>query len=113
MEQAANLENLFNEAKALIAQGKETEYVRNILSQSGVDTNVIDTIINQIKSQQFLKRRKRGFMLMAVGSILLFIGFLLTVFFFHSGISIHYVMYGMTSVGVLLLIAGLVEVVGW
>lgn len=113
MTATTQLESLFEEAKKLIEQGQATETVKKSLAASGADEQTIETIINQIKSLNFLKRRKRGFIMGVVGSILLVIGFVVTVIFFHAGISTHFVMYTLTSLGALLLVAGLVEIIGW
>ena len=113
MEPTKNIEHFLIQANQLLQEGKEFETIRQHLHASGADELTVDTIIRQIKSLSYLKRRKRGFILGLTGSILLIVGFILTVIFYHSGVSIHYVMYGMTSVGVILLIAGLVEVIGW
>jgi len=113
MTATTQLESLFEEAKKLIEQGKEIESVKKSLALSGADDQTIDTIISQLKSLNFLKRRKRGFILGVTGSMLLLIGFVLTVIFFHAGISIQFVMYTLTSLGAILLVAGLVEIIGW
>ncbi len=113
MEPATNVEMLLNEAAELIAKGKEPDFVKEKLAAYGLDENAISSILHQIKSKRFLIRRKRGFLLGLIGSLLLFVGFILTVVFFHAGISIHFVMYSMTSIGALLLVLGLVEVLGW
>ena len=113
METTVNLEVLLEDAKKLFEQGKETDLIRHSLETKGADKETIDTVINQIKSLSYLKRRKRGFMLGLAGSVLLIIGFVLTVVFFHANVSIHFVMYSMTSIGAILLMAGLVEIIGW
>lgn len=113
METINNFETLFEEAKKLIAQGKETDSIRTTLSSTGADQQTIETIIQQVKSLNYLKRRKRGFFLGLAGSILLIVGFVLTVIFYHANISFGFVMYSMTSIGAILLIAGLVEIIGW
>jgi hypothetical protein len=113
MEPAKSIEQYLTQAQQLLEEGKELDSVRHHLAASGADELTVDTIIRQIKSLSYLKRRRRGFLLGLFGSILLVAGFILTVIFYHSGISIHYVMYGMTSIGVILLIAGLVDVIGW
>jgi len=113
MEPTNNIEQYLTQANQLVEEGKEFETIRTHLAASGADELTVDTIISQIKSLSYLKRRKRGFLLGAIGSLMLITGFILTVIFYHSGISIHYVMYSMTSIGVILLIAGLVEVIGW
>jgi hypothetical protein len=113
MEPTKKIEDYLSQAHQLIEEGNEFDSVRQHLEASGADALTVDTIIRQIKSLSYLKRRKRGVILGLIGSIMLIVGFILTVIFYHSGVSIHYVMYGMTSIGVILLIAGLVEVIGW
>ncbi|HMT30373.1 MAG TPA: hypothetical protein PKD91_13955 [Bacteroidia bacterium] len=113
MVQEQNLELLLDEAKKMIDQGREKSQVKQNLISMGASEETIETILNQIKSLNYLKRRKRGFILGICGSILLIVGFALTVIFFHKNMSIDFVMYGMTSVGVILLVAGLVEIIGW
>ena len=100
-------------ASNLFKEGKDADSVRTELAGAGAAEDVIQSIISQLQSQNFLKRRKRGIAMGVTGSVLLLIGFVLTVIFFHSGVSINYVMYGLTSLGVILLMAGMVDVLGW
>jgi hypothetical protein len=113
MEPSYQIEAYITQAKELLNQGNDIKKISESLADSGANEIMIETVIRQLKSVIYLKRRKRGFKLGVAGSILLMTGFILTVLFYHSGISIHYVMYGMTSLGVILLMAGLVELVGW
>jgi hypothetical protein len=113
MTTTQNLEDLMSAAGKMIDEGLETDKIRHRLAGSGADENTIETIIHQLKAQIYLRRRKRGFLFGLAGTILLVVGFLLTVLFYHSGISIHYVMYGMTSVGVILVLVGMIDVLGW
>lgn len=113
MEPTNHIDQYLTQAKQLMLEGKEFESVKAHLTASGADEVTVETIIHQIRTHSYLKRRKRGFFLGLAGATLLLLGFILTVIFYHSGISIHYVMYGMTSLGVILLVAGLVEIIGW
>ena len=113
MEQHTSPEILLEKIKMLMEQGQETDLIRKYLETNGIEPEKIETLIGQIKDQKYLKQRKKGFLLGFIGSLTLFIGFGLTVFFYHSGISIHYVMYSLTSIGAILLIVGLVYIIGW
>src|SRR6187397_274933 len=113
MEPKPNIEIYFIKTQQLLDEGLDYESIRKLLAESGADEVTVATIIGQVKSNSFLKRRKRGLILGLTGSVFLVVGFILTVLFYHSGISIDYVMYGMTSLGAILLLAGLIEVLGW
>jgi hypothetical protein len=110
---STSIEQVLDEAGKMVNDGIETDKIRSYLSNAGMDKQSIESLIHQLKSQLYLKRRKRGFTFGIIGSIMLVIGFLLTVLFYHSGISIHFVMYGMTSVGVILLLIGMIDILGW
>ncbi len=113
MEATQYFDQYLTQAQQLVLEGKEFDSVKEHLTASGADAVTVETIIHQLRTHTYLKRRKRGFFLGLAGAIMLMLGFLLTVLFYHSGISIHYVMYGMTSIGAILLVAGLVEIIGW
>ena len=106
-------EHFLKLAQELLDAGKDNEDIRKTLESSGADTTTLDSIISQIRAIRYLKRRKRGFVIGAIGSGILIIGFLLTVIMFHSGSSFNAVMYGMTSIGVIMLLIGMIEVLGW
>lgn len=97
----------------MVSDGRETEMILKFLVSSGIEENEASEMIRAARSEYLKKRRARGFTLGIIGSILLVVGFVLTVIFFHSDISIHYVMYGLTSLGAILLMAGMVDVIGW
>lgn len=108
-----SFDDLLSSAQELLDAGKDLDSIRNALNASGTDNETLELIIHQIKSRKYLRRRKRGFVIGAIGSGILIIGFFLTVFLFHHGSSFNAVMYGMTSVGVILLLIGMVEIMGW
>jgi hypothetical protein len=113
MESAFAMEHLMETASRMLDEGKNPNHIREHLLASGAPPEHIETVVKQVKTRIYLKRRKRGFILGAAGSLLLVIGFILTVVFYHSGVSIHVVMYSMTSLGAILLVAGMVDFIGW
>ncbi|HEX5002035.1 MAG TPA: hypothetical protein VFW78_06035 [Bacteroidia bacterium] len=111
--QASDFQRYLNLAVEKSRTGNDFSTIRSALLSAGADDSTADTIVGQLKSAHYLRRRKRGFVLTAVGSFMLLTGFLLTVFLFHHNSDFNTVMYGMTSVGVLLLLLGMVLVLGW
>jgi hypothetical protein len=65
-----------------------------------------------IRSEFYARKRSRGIKWIAYGSFLLLTSFILTVFLFHKNASIDVVMYGLTSVGIVMLMIGLVDLIG-
>lgn len=113
METVTTLDSVQDELRRMISKGEEAEKMLNFLLNSGIDPQSASEMIIRERSEYLKKRRQRGFVLGIIGSGLLIIGFLLTVIFFHTGVNFHFVMYGLTSLGAILLMAGLVEVIGW
>ena len=113
MDSTYRIDTYITQAKELLNKGVDFKKISEQLSAEGADDFVTDTVIRQLKSVFYLKKRKRGFRLGIAGAAMLIAGFLLTVLFYHSGISIQYVMYGMTSIGAILMVAGLVDITGW
>lgn len=113
METVSTIDPLQDELRRMISKGDETEKILSFLLNSGMDPQAASEMIIRERNEYLKKRRQRGFVLGIIGSALLIIGFLLTVIFFHSGVNFHFVMYGLTSIGAILLMAGLVEVIGW
>lgn len=113
MEYTGNVESFMEVASRMINEGSDTDKVKSNLLSLGADEVMVETIIRQAKALRHLKRRKRGFLIGTIGSILLVVGFFLTVIFYHYGINFNFVMYSMTSVGVILLMIGLIEIIGW
>ena len=111
--QPHSFDKLLQSAEELLNAGKDNEDIRKALQAAGADQSTLDSIISQIRSLRYLRRRKRGFIIGAIGSGILIVGFFLTVILFHHGSSFNAIMYGMTSIGVIMLLIGMVEIMGW
>lgn len=95
------------------SKGIEHDHIEINLKEAGASDELVVIIIKQIKELHYLKRRKRGFKLVLFGSLLLVFGFLITLMLFHSGTTINYAMYGLTIAGVILLLWGMIDLMGW
>ncbi len=94
-------------------KGIEFHHIQVNLSQQGASVIIIEIIIDELKALNYIRRKKRGFKLVFVGSFLLVFGFVITLLLFHSGFSINYAMYGITTIGIALLLWGMIDLMGW
>lgn len=63
-------------------------------------------------SSSLEKRRKLGFLLVALGAFLCVLGFVITLLLLDQGVNFNVAMYGTTGAGGALLLGGLVAVLG-
>ncbi len=103
----------FEQVEKWLAQGQTRDFIHQKLVAAGISEERVSQFVDTILSERLSKRRQRGILLILIGSVLLVLGFLLTVFLFHANASIDVVMYGMTGVGILILMIGLVDIFGW
>jgi hypothetical protein len=106
-------EKLRLEATERDARGIEHHHIETFLKEEGADEHTISLILGEIKTIYRIRRKKRGFKLVFIGSFLLVFGFVITLFLFHSSVSINYSMYGLTMIGIVLLLWGMVDLMGW
>ena len=80
------------------------------LIEKNHNSDEIEACFAALAKHKDQKKRTRGTLIIVAGVLLLGIGFILTVSFFHSGKSINGVMYGLTSLGLILVFWGCKEV---
>ena len=113
MENQLHYEENLKHALSWFTQGESQDNIRKKLLDKGLEDCVLCDVMKAVSTFYFAKRRDRGVGFLIVGSILLVVGFFLTVFLFHANASIDMAMYGLTGVGILILFYGLIEVLGW
>jgi len=91
-------------------EGKSIQEIEDILVNNGLSRIEAVRISGSLTSNKFEKKRKRGFLLIGIGSFLLVFGFVLTVIMYHNGMPIELAMYGPTMIGALLLMGGLIYI---
>lgn len=99
-------------AKHLFELNKNFVYIKEQLLVFGADESTSDEIISQLKKIHYANKRKRGSLIVLTGAILLLIGFVMTVSNFYANTSFAFVMYGFTSVGLLVIFIGLYDCFG-
>lgn len=105
-------EALYMFAKNLAENHVSFSEIEKQLSQKTSDAVLIEEIIKQVKQVHYAVKRKNGLTKLAIASIFLVAGFLITCVNFHSNQSFTIVMYSSTSIGLVLLFWGLFEIIG-
>ncbi|MDI9341784.1 MAG: hypothetical protein QM534_14535 [Sediminibacterium sp.] len=82
------------------------------LIESGEDALLVAVALQKAKKEIYEANRKSGLKKLGAGVLLLGIGFIITCIKFHSNESLSLIMYGFTSVGLVLVFWGLYEIIG-
>ncbi|MBK6935456.1 MAG: hypothetical protein IPH18_00100 [Chitinophagaceae bacterium] len=100
-------------ADSLQRSGYSNDEILQQLQQKGTPENLLTVIIENLKSIRLSRKRKIGFACCSIGLALLVIGCMLTLFLISSGGNIKFVMYGLTTIGVVLTLKGMIDLLGW
>lgn len=103
---------LFDYALDLMRHKPDFEMIEIKLATKTENNDQINEIIKQLKKIRHEERRKTGLQKLALGSVLLVVGFLITAVNFHSNQSFTLVMYGFTTIGISLMLWGVYEIIG-
>lgn len=105
--------DFFHLAHTLQKKGLNYDEISLQLREKGAPETLMQEIIEKVKSIRFIKKRKTGFACCGIGVALLIVGCMITLFLYSSGGDIKFAMYGLTSVGVVLIFKGLIDILGW
>ena len=97
-------------AFSLQHQQRDYDELLAILIKKGCDESQANEIISELKRIKYLASRQTGVKIILFGCLILLIGFILTCACFHFDAPIHAIMYGFTSVGLLILFVGLMYI---
>jgi len=106
-------EEVLSLTRSLYESGYENEKIAKELSDKG-HHSYIEIAMEWVKKCHLEKRRIRGIYFLAAGGLCLFGGFLFSAIAFHSDKSdaLNFPLYGLTSIGIVLLLAGMKECIG-
>lgn len=114
--QSGNNKVLWNELEELAnesyARHYDFEKITEILLQKHNDEAMVYAVVKKVKSDHYAKHRKEGLIILGVGFVLILLGFLITCFNFHTNQSFTFAMYGLTSIGLIIVFWGLYKIVG-
>jgi hypothetical protein len=97
----------------LLKQGYSREEIASRLRVKGATDNLLQEAINEAEKLRLARRRNTGFTWCAVGTFLLVSGCMVTFIQYSNGQNIRIAMYGLTSIGVIAIIKGLIDLFGW
>jgi hypothetical protein len=99
-------------AASLYKKGLNFEEISVQLRQQGAPEHALQDIFQQVKNLRIAKKRNAGFFWCGIGVFLIVFGCLLSLFLYNSG-NIRLAMYGLTSLGVIFTMKGLIDILGW
>jgi len=99
-------------AESLRKRGCNHNEISMRLLEKGISEKLVTEIIEKLKTQRNQHKRSVGFACCGIGVILLVAGCMLTLFLFNTGSNIKFAMYGLTTIGVVLTIKGLIDIMG-
>lgn len=110
MEQRLTFDEHLNNAKMMLEQGHANDFIESQLNKGGADSITMSEVLMQIKHLRNAKRTQTGGKLILSGVALMGLGFIVSFFLLDSGTLLAFALYGLTSIGVILLVAGLVMI---
>lgn len=110
----ATLTLVQQEALQLRRAGRSfTEIVQMLADQRMASQETIESIVNDLKAQYYLKCRKRGLICLGIGAALCGLGFLITFIQWQTGEPAPWALYGFTGIGATLVMYGGVQIMGF
>jgi len=93
-------------ATRMLERGVARQQIENDLVGMGHARNFATEIVTEVAKMRDAKKRSQGLVLILAGAFICFISFLLTVTGFVSGDAYNFVLFGVTSLGVIVIFAG-------
>lgn len=100
-------------ARSLYRKGFNDEEVSMQLREKGVAETMLQEIIWQVKKLRSSKKKKLGFIFCGIGIFFLIAGCMFTFLLYNSSSNIRPVMYGLTGIGLVFTIKGMIDLLGW
>lgn len=93
-------------AQRMLDRGVTRQQVENELVSMGHPRQFAAEIVTEVARMLDSKKRSQGLVLIMAGAFICFLSFLLTVTGFVSGDAYNFVLFGVTSLGVIVIFAG-------
>lgn len=94
----------------MLENGEKREEIEKSLIEMGHDRRYVLELVEEIAKMRGASSRSTGLTLILVGAVICFVSFLLTVTSAVSGDAYNFVLFGLTSVGVIVIFAGFTKV---
>lgn len=108
----SEFQNVKTGAKRLADAHKSLNEIEQQLKTITTNSDIITQTIAEIKKERHATKTKNGLIKLGIGALFLVSSFLITCINYHSNQPITLVMYGLTSIGAVLLVWGLYDVIG-
>jgi len=99
-------ETLGQYVTGLLNRGTTRDDIIAELLEQGHDERFVRQLVQETAKLRYARRRSQGMALILVGAVICFVSFLLTINSSFSHSSFPVVLYGLTSVGIILVFAG-------
>ena len=107
---ATELEPLSNYVLSLLDNGQGREAIETELLEKGHDEKFVKEMVREMIKLRNAKRSAQGLTYILGGAVICFSSFLLTITGSFSGGSFPYVLYGLTSVGIVIAFVGFMKI---
>jgi hypothetical protein len=91
-------------------RGMTTQQMEAELVKEGIDERHVAEMLRELKKLYYAKRTSQGLVLILIGAIICLTSCIVT--FFSSYSSMSLALYGLTSIGVVIVFAGLMKIFG-
>ncbi len=105
-------QQLYNHAYHLKEMGSTFDEASVALSKLCEDKDLIDQVIKEVREKYYKTKRSEGMVKIGIGATLILVGFVITCANFHSNQSFTFAMYGLTTIGILVVFWGLYKIIG-
>lgn len=110
MGETTETASLGQQVLGLLHHGKRREEIEQMLLEKGHDERFVKDIVQQTIKLRQAKLRSQGLTLILSGALVCFLSFLLTITSSFTHASFPVVLYGLTSIGILIVFAGFMKV---
>jgi hypothetical protein len=105
-------DELYLLANQYYAGGMGFDDIKTKLLERYNDEAFVFAVVSKAKTEIYTQKRKDGTTILAIGLVLILSGFIITCFNFHSDRSVAFAMYGLTSLGIIVVFWGLYKIMG-
>lgn len=105
-------DDLFRLAKDMLEKGQDPPAIEKALSEKTDDIVLLTVVIKEARNAYYTELRTQGFRLIIIGCLTGITGFLITFLNFNTSRSIDFAMYGLTSLGLIIVFWGLFKILG-
>ena len=96
----------------LVRDGKTDAEIRSLLIMQYQDGPAVNQLMQEVKKLRIAQSTSVGLGFILAGALVLFVSCMLAIMRFHSGSSLSFVLYGLTSIGILIIFIGLMKIFG-